>query len=605
MRRLGRTGVHSLATRLTIWVSALFALLLGVSLFVTITTSGMIRTRLHDLVLANLGQADVLLSSVLRKAHDVGYLLSTNANLVDYAEISPQPARNRYREYELISRLALELSRQADADPDVWSIYVLFADGGQTVTSDLDFRSGEFLGSQAWTEIASAVTDNFSYIGHYFDASLTGRHYLAVVTRANIVNRRLKSRVRIMANIDERSFYDRIDWLRATDHARVYLLDEAGTVICAADEEELGRPLDAVVGLGIVPDALADVRRLRLSDGGMHLVVQRRNELTGWRFVVLLPERELLREQRELLALTTTLVSLASLLLAFAASRIVGLTIRRPIATLVGFMERAERESFRLRIDHARRDELGYLFDSFNDMVARTRRLLDDLEQEHRLKHEMELKLLQSRMNPHFLYNTLDMINWIAQEHGVEDISRIVLSLSDLYRTMFNRGRDVIEVARMMQSLESYLYLQTYRCSNLVTYSVEADSDARECLVLNLVVQPVVENAVIHGMGRRTVPGNVSVRASREGGLIRFRVADTGAGIGEDKLATIRAGMESSSGDEASGLRNVHRRLQLVYGPGYGIQIWSEEGRGTTVEIVMPVTGPLAPGGSDTDGAPA
>jgi two-component system sensor histidine kinase YesM len=147
----------------------------------------------------------------------------------------------------------------------------------------------------------------------------------------------------------------------------------------------------------------------------------------------------------------------------------------------------------------------------------------------------------------------------------------------------------------MMQSLESYLFLQTYRCSNRVTYSVEADGDARDCLVLNLVVQPVVENAVIHGMGRRSVPGHVSVRASREGGVIRFRIVDTGTGIGADKLATIRAGMESTSGDEASGLRNVHRRLQLVYGPAYGIQIWSEEGTGTTVEIVMPAAFPRAP----------
>ena len=174
------------------------------------------------------------------------------------------------------------------------------------------------------------MTENFSYIGHYVDESLTRRHFLSVVTRANIVNRRLKSRVRIMANIDERGLYDRIDWLRVTDRTKVYLLDEAGTVICAASEEELGKPLDVAVGFGIEPESLADVHRLPVPAGGMHLVVQRRNELTGWRFVVLLPERELLREQRTVLALTTLLVSVASLVLAFLASRIVGRTIRRP-----------------------------------------------------------------------------------------------------------------------------------------------------------------------------------------------------------------------------------------------------------------------------------
>jgi sensor histidine kinase YesM len=580
--------MHSLSTRLTIWVAALLGMFLGVSLLVTFATSAMIRAKLHALVLANLGQTDTHLTSVLRDAHDVGYLLSTNAHLVEYAALSPQPARSRYKEWELISQLSLALSHQADADPYVWSIYVQFADGGQTVTSDMDFRSGDLLGGQAWTGIASAVTENFTYIGHYFDEGLTRRHYLAVVTRANIVNRGLKSRVRIMVNVDERGFYDQIDWLRATAHAKVYLLDEAGTVICAAEEEDLGKPLDAVVGLRIGSDALADVRRLRLPGSGMHLVVQRRNELTGWRFVVLLPERELLREQRTLLTLTMTLVSAVSLLLVLLASRIVGRTIRRPIATLVGFMERAERESFRLHIDHERRDELGYLFDSFNGMVSRTRRLLDDLAHAHRLKYEMELKLLQSQMNPHFLYNTLDMISWIAQEHGVEDISRIVLSLSDLYRAMFNQGRDFIEVERMLRCLESYLYIQTYRYSNFVTYSVDADEGARACHALNLIVQPVVENAVIHGMGRSVEKGHVSVRAAREGESIRFSVEDNGVGMDPGKLAIIRASIESDSVEETSGLRNVQRRLRLVYGPGYGITLRSEAGRGTRVDIVMP-----------------
>jgi sensor histidine kinase YesM len=590
MGRAGRTGVHSLATRLTIWVAALFGLLLVVSLLVTIVAGGMIRAKLHDLVLANLGQADTHLVSVLRNAHDVGYLLSTNESLAAYAALSPQPTRDRFQEYQLISQLTQALSQQADADRDVWSIYVQFADGGQTVTSDRDFRSGDLPRGQSWMGIASAVTDNFTYVGHYVDEGLTGRHFLAVVARANIVNRNLKSRVRIMVNIDERGFYEQMDWLRATDHATVYLLDDAGTVIAAAAEDELGTPLDAVVGLRPGSGALADVRRVRLPSRGMQLVVQRRDELTGWRFVVLVPERELLREQRALLALTMSGVSVVSILLVLLASRIVGRTLRQPIATLVGFMERVEQDGFRRSIDHRRRDEMGYLFDSFNTMVSRTRRLLDDLDREHRLKHEMELKLLQSQMSPHFLYNTLDMINWIAQEHGVEDISRIVLSLSDLYRAMFNQGRDLIPVEQMLRCLESYLTIQTYRCGNLVTYSVEADEGTRPLQVLNLIVQPVVENAVIHGMARRVDKGHVSVRAWRDGETIHIRVDDNGAGIGPAKLATIRAGMASDTGEDTSGLRNIQRRLRLAYGPGYGLQIQSAEGEGTQVEILLPAS---------------
>lgn len=193
------------------------------------------------------------------------------------------------------------------------------------------------------------------------------------------------------------------------------------------------------------------------------------------------------------------------------------------------------------------------------------------------MKYGLELRLLQSQMNPHFLYNTLDMVNRFAQEHGVEDISRIVRSLSDLNRTMFNQGRDFIEVEPMLRSLESYLYIQTFRYSSLVTYSVDADEGTRACPVLNPVVQPVVENAVVHGMGRRIERGHVSVRAMRDGD-----------GICAEKIAVIRAGMESGSGEETSGLRYVQRRLRLVYGPAYGIQIWSEEGKGTRVDIVMP-----------------
>ena len=140
----------------------------------------------------------------------------------------------------------------------------------------------------------------------------------------------------------------------------------------------------------------------------------------------------------------------------------------------------------------------------------------------------------------------------------------------------------------MLQSLESYLYIQTYRYRNLASYSVDGDPGVGDCLILNLVVQPVVENAVIHGIGRGTGQGSVRVRASREGGVIRFRVEDDGVGMSAEKLALIRASMESDPGGEASGLRNVQLRLRLVYGPGYGLRISSVEGGGTTVEIVMP-----------------
>ena len=156
----------------------------------------------------------------------------------------------------------------------------------------------------------------------------------------------------------------------------------------------------------------------------------------------------------------------------------------------------------------------------------------------------------------------------------------------------------------MVQSLESYLYIQRFRYANLASYALDVEPQVRDYLVLNLVVQPVVENAVIHGMGGRAERGRIEVRAARDGELLRFRISDDGAGMSADKLAIIRANMSSDSDGEASGLRNVHRRLQLFYGPQYGVEIRSVEGRGTTVDIVMPIACPLPPARAPDTQAP-
>jgi two-component system, sensor histidine kinase YesM len=238
-------------------------------------------------------------------------------------------------------------------------------------------------------------------------------------------------------------------------------------------------------------------------------------------------------------------------------------------------------------------DEITELGMSFNIMIGKIKELLDSKIKEQENLKKAELRALQAQINPHFLYNTLDTIIWMAESKKTDQVVKIVSALSDFFRISLSKGMDWITIGEEMQLIRSYLTIQKMRYRDILDFKIEVNEEVAENTILKLILQPLVENALYHGIKNKRQGGTISVRARRNGkDEVLLEVEDDGIGFAPDRLAQLRAGLEDDSGDirleSGFGIGNVNRRIRLYYGRPYGLSIQSEYTIGTCVTLVIP-----------------
>jgi two-component system sensor histidine kinase YesM len=287
------------------------------------------------------------------------------------------------------------------------------------------------------------------------------------------------------------------------------------------------------------------------------------------------------------------LLEFALLLLALwfsmRAQKSLSRSIQAPIMRLEHFAGILAAGDLRARVPKTPVEELSNLTDSFNVMADKLEALVEQnrLEQENLKKSE--LRTLQAQVAPHFLYNTLDAIVWLAEAGSTNEVIHVTQALSDFFRISLSQGRDWIPVSEEIKHLRGYLTIQKTRYRDILDYEIDVPDDALEGQILKLLLQPLVENAIYHGIKFRRRGGRVRIAARRKGGLLHFAVEDNGPGMREERLVEVIAGL--SAEDSASvgyGLSNVDRRIRLYYGLSRGLSIHSSPD-GTRVEFTVPV----------------
>ena len=238
-------------------------------------------------------------------------------------------------------------------------------------------------------------------------------------------------------------------------------------------------------------------------------------------------------------------------------------------------------------------DEITELGMSFNIMIGKIKELLDSKIKEQENLKKAELRALQAQINPHFLYNTLDTIIWMAESKKTDQVVKIVSALSDFFRISLSKGMDWITIGEEMELIRSYLTIQKMRYQDILDFKIEVNEDVAENTILKLILQPLVENALYHGIKNKRQGGTISVRARRNGkDEVLLEVEDDGIGFAPARLAQLLARLEDDSGDirleSGFGIGNVNRRIQLYYGRPYGLSIQSEYTIGTCVTLVIP-----------------
>ena len=314
-----------------------------------------------------------------------------------------------------------------------------------------------------------------------------------------------------------------------------------------------------------------------------YIILCEQSNTTGWTVWLYQPvglAGEAMRPIGVMAGVTILICILAAVLAYFITSGMVSGRIER----LTCLMQEVQEGSMDMQMESDDRDEIGMLYRGFGSMMKRIRTLINEVYLSKITQKEAELKALQAQINPHFLYNTLSLINWKALAAGEEDISRMTLALSTFYRTALNRGRNVLQVEAELSNTRAYLEIQSMLHDGDFDYEIEAQPEILQCESLNLILQPLVENAIHHGIEEKTDGrGKITVRGWKEDNCVWFMVEDNGVGM-EQEVADKILTMES----KGYGVRNVDERIRLCYGEKYAMKVESVVGKGTKMTIHFP-----------------
>lgn len=266
--------------------------------------------------------------------------------------------------------------------------------------------------------------------------------------------------------------------------------------------------------------------------------------------------------------------------------------VTKPLHDLSVAMERFKAGDFTQKIEVHTKDEVGEVTAGFNSMVDDIRDLIDKNYVLALKERESELDTLQAQINPHFLYNTLDSLYWKALESDNEEIGEDILSLSQLFRLVLNRGNGIVTVRLEMELLERYLHIQKMRFGKRLEYEIQLEGAVLDEEIPKLILQPFVENAIVHGFEKGEKEYLLTITGKREGDYMTFSIADSGVGMSEQQLQAIWESADSrkyaSQRIGRYAIKNVKERLELVYKDNYKLQLDSKEGHGTTVKITVP-----------------
>ena len=320
--------------------------------------------------------------------------------------------------------------------------------------------------------------------------------------------------------------------------------------------------------------------------GEKYLVTRTDMKTTGWTLVSMVPYKSVMAETMAISGVMILAVAITLIVTLLLLNRILTGVVK-PLKKLEKYMVQVNPDNMDQRMEILTDDEIGHLSMKFNQMMDRIRNLKEQVIEEQEDKRKYELQALQAQINPHFLYNTLDSIIWMAETND-SNIVAMTEALAKLFRISLNKGNEEISLERELEHVKNYLIIQSY--ADKFTYEISAEPGVERCRTIKLILQPIVENCIYHGIKKKRGTGKITIRAYRREQNLIIEVSDDGCGMPEEicrKILSDEIESENISGS-GIGVKNVNERIQLRFGKKYGLSYSSEEGVGTTVTYVLP-----------------
>ncbi|WP_455616091.1 cache domain-containing sensor histidine kinase [Eisenbergiella sp.] len=382
--------------------------------------------------------------------------------------------------------------------------------------------------------------------------------------------------------IDERHLLGVISEVSGDDE--MMILDEENHVVSCADKTLTGRSIyDILEGY---EGEIGNNRRDTAVYDGKEMLVSSVTNPQGWKILSLVSVPMLEMNIRTSVK-NVIMFALLATVMSVVFSAIISILITRRIKELTKSVEKMKDGVFGERIEDGGRDEIGILAEVFSDMSLMVKHLIKDIYEKELIRKAAELNLLQEQINPHFLYNVLSSITSMAMRSGNTEISDMVDHLALFYRISLNKGKNILTVREEVKLLENYLEIQKVRFGDAIRVTCDLDENLMDCLIIKLILQPIVENAIHHAMKDETEALHIEVTLKQEVDYMVFTITDDGVGMDENTVKEINS--EIRTAVRGFGLKNVSIRIQLQYGQDYGVKVYSKANEGTRVLIKLPI----------------
>lgn len=442
-----------------------------------------------------------------------------------------------------------------------------------------------FISTLEKTENIHISTPHVQYI---FDGSENQYRWVLSLSRAvEITSGSSTDQGVLLVDIGYNSLEQLFDGVNLGNGGYVYMISSSGEIIY--------HPQAQLIDSGIVRENNMEAARLKDGnyrmnmDGTKRIITVKTVGYTGWKVVGVTPLDGVSLNNIKTKLLVIFMIAFVLFIMTIINSYISS-KITDPIKELEKSVNEIEEGRLDTEVKSGGSYEIQHLGHSIQNMARQIQRLMNDIVAEHESKRKSEFDTLQAQINPHFLYNTLDIIVWMIENENLTDAVRVVTALARFFRISLSKGKSIITVGDELEHVRNYLMIQHMRYKNKFTYTVEAGEEVLDLASLKLILQPLVENAIYHGMEFMDGDGEIRIKAWRSGGDLYMSVSDNGLGMTGDQVEGLFGDTDHVPSGRGSGIgvKNVNGRIKLYFGKAYGLDIESEPDEGTTVTAHLP-----------------
>ena len=522
------------------------------------------------------------IDSYIDYMENIAYLISSNEDVQDYLFDEKIDNEGRYR-------ILNQLQTILDSRSDIRNVGIiskngrmLINDGSKSVNQDLDLNTQEWYATALEKPNGPILTS--SHVQHI----ISGERPWVITLSRGIRDRSGSGEKEgvFFIDLNYSAISELCDQSTVGTKGYAFILDAKGNIVYHPQQQQLYNELQTE-NISLIMDTDEDTVLTGTGNDGKLYSISR-SEKTGWTVVDCTNVKELLSKSRQAQSVYV-LTAIILVIVALLFSRFMARSITLPIQKLRDSMKKVQEGDFSVSdvvVDS--KNEIGSLTKSFDVMTHRIHELMEQNVHEQEEKRKSELKALQSQINPHFLYNTLDSIIWMAEGKKNEEVVLMTASLARLLRQSISNEDEVVPIANEVEYARVYLTIQKMRYKDKLEFQIEVDSSILYIPLIKLVLQPIIENAIYHGLKYKESKGLLIVKGFMKDGNAVLQVIDDGVGMDEETLAHIYDKHKVNYHSNGVGVYNVQKRLKLYYGEDYGITYTSELGKGTTATITIP-----------------